>query len=164
MKKYKILLVHNKLKLNDPITWLSYIIRKVTGGFYNHIAIQVDNIVIESIGQGVVRWTYNEWESRGNRVVLPMHVPFEISKSAHNLLISRIGNHYGKWDLFATGIYFLLTKRLGLRVRKPINGSGDICSELGLMLLGIEDILVPHEFEFRRELVKGESFETKKYN
>jgi hypothetical protein len=160
MITYDILLVHNKLRLTKPITYLSLLIRLVTGGRYNHIAIRYNDRVIESIGKGVIDTSYEEWFDRSDRRVLPMHVPFSISKKRHSLLMSRIGNHYGIWDLLSTGVYFILKKRLGINVPKPINGCGDICSELALILLDIDDVLVPHEFETLSDLVKGLEFET----
>ena len=163
MKKYRILLVNNHWKANEPLTYLSALIRFVTGE-YNHVAIHVEDTdeVIEAVGQGVICRTFQEWYDGGNRTVLPMLPPVEMTEAQYYKLKGLIGKRYGYFDLIRVGWHFLVTRKLGLKRKQPFNGKGYICSELATLLLGVEWFIVPNDLQYLKFLKKGKLFETRK--
>jgi hypothetical protein len=161
--KYRILLVKNKFRLTNPITYLSALIRLVTKGTYNHVAIEVDGVVIESVGEGVIIRSYEDWEKGGNRQVLPL-VPTPMTEEQYINLLSLIGKPYGYMDIIRAGWHFIITRRLGLKRKNPFNGEGYICSELATLLLGIDWFIVPNDFQYIDYLVKEPVFHTILHN
>ncbi|MHC2992055.1 hypothetical protein OB13_10815 [Pontibacter sp. HJ8] len=160
MVPFKILLVHNRFRWAQPITYLSLFIRVFTCSKWNHIAIEQGD-VIESIAKGVTPKTRKGWESVSDRIVLPLEVPSELLKGD---LSKALGKPYGVRDLLRVGWHIILSKWFGLEPKPMKNGRGYICSELAAMLLGMEHphLVTPADFEHMPFLKKGEVFETKK--
>lgn len=71
----RILLIHNRYRFFSPLTWLSLLIRMFTCSKWNHIAIEVNGRVWESIGKGVISTPWQQWVDRSDRIVLPSPRP-----------------------------------------------------------------------------------------
>jgi hypothetical protein len=171
MKLNRILGVHNKLRLS-PITWLSLTIRIATCSWINHIAIDYTNDkgerrVIESLGEGVVDYPYEEWLTRSDRYVLELFVDEDIIDIDLDAVISLRGEKYGFLDLVQILIWIIRTKWFGLG--HDWNGEdgtnlwkGIVCSELGGVLIKHKTphLLMPSDFPFIQGIIKGEVFKT----
>lgn len=150
----KILLVHNKFSWVKPLTWLSLIIRMVTCSKWNHVAILIDNKVLESKGNGVHISDYDDWFKHSNRVVLPM-TPDKVDMNNYELMIKAEGLTYGFLDLFERFRRIVSTKWIGNNTFVNHNHKGLVCSDLACILLGIPEIYMPSELEFYPGLKKG---------
>jgi hypothetical protein len=171
MKLNRILGVHNKLRLS-PITWLSLAIRIATCSWINHIAIDYTNDngerrVIESLGEGVVDFPYEEWLTRSDRYVLELFVDEDVIDVNLDGVLALKGEKYGFLDLVQILFWIIRTKWFG--VGHDWNGEdgtgiwdGIICSELGGVLINHHApyLLMPSDFPFLNGIIKGEVFKT----
>src|SRR5688572_27657789 len=162
---FRILLVHNELNWH-PITWLSLLIRMFTFGLYNHIAVEVDLYgcltVFESTGEGVRVRPFSKWATHANRRVLPL-VPMSggMDVATFKKLLEMLNEPYGFGDLLRIAWYFINARWFGRKIAVK-NGKGFICTEVGCLLLGIDWLIVPNEFQHAPGLIRGEEFETRK--
>lgn len=147
----QILLIHNPLVLYKPSTYLSYLIRKVTKSHWNHVAIRVNDVVIEAVGKGVILTKYENWVNRTKRDVLPMYVPYDVDISK---ILSLEGEPYGHLDLLIYGL-----ELIGI-VKSAGNYRGYLCSELGCILINESKLMYPGEFEHHPSLIRGEIYKT----
>ena len=160
MIPYKILLVRNEFRIEDHKTYIAPVIRTVTGGYYNHIAIEVNGAIIEAVGKGIIRTPIEEWTGVSTRHVLEMIPPKPLTNAEYVRLRKLVGTKYGYGDMVRAGVWYLVEKRWGLEIGTPYNGKGYICSELACLLLGIDWFIVPHEFETLPMLRRGRRYRT----
>lgn len=158
----KVLLVHNRFSLWQPITWLGFIIRVVTCSKWNHAAILHNGYVWESVGRGIICTPYGEWEAKANRTVLVMK-----PKDPINIRL-RVGN-YGFLDLLQIFLHIIRTKWIG--IGNDWNGEsgtklwkGFICSEFVGLSLGAPKayLLTPADILHLPGLTIEKEFETRK--
>lgn len=154
----QILLVHNRFKWREPLTYLSYFIRVFTCSKWNHLAVKVGPQVVESIGTGVVVTPYADWQAKADRIVLPLTPEKEVDSGA---VLALKGLPYGHLDLVQIARK-IKAERWDGKEWNGKNFEGHICSELGLVLLGKKGLIAPADFENMPGLVKGEEYETKK--
>lgn len=164
MIPFKILLVHNRFRKKEAVTYLSIFIRLVTFFFWNHIAIAVciygKWYVIESVGKGVKMKPYEEWFVHSDRKVKERLASKELTPEQLHLLLDLLDTKYGKIDLF-TAYFIALWWRLFEKKLNWKNRYGIICSGLGNVLLGREELSgVPGDFENYAELTDGQTYET----
>jgi hypothetical protein len=151
--------VHNKFNWFRPVTYLSYLIRVVTCSKWNHIAIKIDNQVIESIGKGVVLSDWGKWVAHSNRIVLPLMPEKAVNP---NELLNLKGQRYGFFDLIQIFRFIVATRWNGKSTWNGKNFSGYVCSELACVLMGITGFVTPGDFEYMPGFVKGTEFITVK--
>jgi hypothetical protein len=166
MIPFKLLLVHNRFRKEDKITWLSWFIRLATFSFWNHIAIAVfiyDKwYVIESIGKGVKMKPYEEWFKYSDRKVKERLPNTALTLEQFHQLLALLDTPYGKRDL-VTAYFIALWWRLYEIKLEWKNRYGIICSGLGNITLNREELSgVPGDFDAYRELTDGETYETYK--
>lgn len=164
MIPFKILLVHNRFRKKESVTYLSLFIRLVTFFFWNHIAIAVyiygKWYVIESVGKGVVMKPYEEWQTFSDRKVKEKLPNKELSQGELHTLLAILNKPYGKLDMI--GAYFVaLWYRLYEEQLQWKNRYGYICSAVGNIILGRPELAgVPGDFDTYPELTDGETYET----
>jgi hypothetical protein len=173
MKLNRILAVHNKLR-RSPVTWLSLIIRIATCSWINHIAIDYTNDkgerrVLESLGEGVVEYSYGEWFNRSDREVLELFVDEEKITVNLSEAIALKGKSYGFLDLVQILKHLVKTRWFGYGNKwNGVDGVGKwdgiICSELGGIALNQPEphLLLPCDFPNINGISIGEIFSTKK--
>jgi hypothetical protein len=153
----RILLVHNRFHFSRPDTWLSYLIRVFTCSKWNHVAIQVDEQVIEAVGKGVCVSSYSDWLGHANQIVLPL-LPMNNPDPAAILALS--GQPYGFLDLVQHLRYIVATRWNGQPEWKGRNFRGYVCSELAGMLIGKEGFVTPADFEHLPGFLREPEFTT----
>jgi hypothetical protein len=160
----KILLIHNRFRWSDPVTWLSKLIRIVTNSRWNHVAIEHNGVVTEAIGAGVMSKSYSDWCNHSDRLVLPLEVEHDLEMLKRLLQCDGMG--YGYMDLWQIFRYIQRTRWNGENY--TWNGStkifkGYTCSELAAVVLGLEQphLYMPCDFE-HLPYQKGQIFETAK--
>jgi hypothetical protein len=173
MKLNRILAVHNKLRFS-PVTWLSLAIRVFTCSWINHIAIDYTNNegerkVLESLGEGVVEYSYEEWLKRSDRDVLELFVDEDIINVDLEAALDLKGSKYGFLDLVQILIWIIRTKWFGIGnnwngIDGTILWKGIICSELGGILIKHKTpyLLMPSDFPYIQGIRVGEVFTTYK--
>lgn len=157
----QILLIHNEFSWSEPITYLSYGIRVVTCSKWNHIAIRIDDRVIEAKGDGVTIVSYDEWKTRANRIVLPMIPKKHVELYLEEVLFTE-GVDYGFLDLIQMLKRIKATKWNGKEDIELKDKKGLICSDLACILLGLPKIYMPCNFEykFHKLLIRGSEYRT----
>jgi hypothetical protein len=158
-RQVKILLIHNKFRLLQPITWLSLFIRVFTCSKWNHIAVEQGDVV-ESIAKGVTPKPKEVWLKASDRIVqeLLYDGPVQVD------LLTLHGKPYGAFDLLRIGAHIIRVKWLGRDMGKiPHNSRGYVCSELAAVLIGLENphLVTPADFE-HLGLPKGDLYHTQK--
>ncbi len=166
MIPFKILLVHNRFRKQEEVTWLSLLIRFLCFSFWNHIAIAVFIYgrwyVIESIGKGVKLKPYEEWFTHSDRKVKERLPDKELTLEQFHLLLSLLDTKYGKRDLITAYIIALWWRLFEIKLGWK-NRYGIICSGLGNIALGREELSgVPSDFDSYDELSDGQVYETYK--
>jgi hypothetical protein len=164
MIAFKILLVHNRFRKKEAVTYLSLLIRLVTFFFWNHIAVAVliyhQWYVIESTGKGVKMRPYTDWLRASDRKVKEKIPARELTYEELHGLLALLDTPYGIRDLF-TAYFVALWQRLFDRSLGWRNHYGIICSGLGHMLLQRDELSgVPGDFDTYPELTDGATFET----
>lgn len=155
----KILLIHNRFRLFTPLTWLSLAIRIFTCSKWNHIAIEHEGGIVESIRSGVTPKTKQDWLVHSDRIVLPLTVSdyADVDFSVYH------GKPYGFIDLLVIAWYIMRVKWFGMELKRmPKNHSGFICSELAGVIINLENahLVTPADFEYMQNLEKGEEYHT----
>jgi hypothetical protein len=160
----KILLIHNRFRWSDPVTWLSLVIRIVTNSMWNHVAILHNGVVTEAIGEGVVVKPYEDWCRHSDRLVQALEV--EPTGCMLQRLYQAHGMGYGFFDLWQIFRYIRKTRWNGEDY--SWDGStklikGYTCSELAATVLGLENahLIMPCDLEFL-PYPKGQIFATAK--
>lgn len=155
----KILLIHNRFRWLSPVSYLSLFIRIFTCSKWNHIAIEREEGVVESIGKGVTPKLKEDWAVISDRIVQELLYDGPIALDIALLY----GKPYGLFDLLRVGWYIILTKWFGMDVEKvPHNSRGYICSELAAVVLGLKNphLITPADFEHMPHLTKGTTYHT----
>lgn len=155
----QILLVHNKFHWLDKLTYLSYLIRVGTCSKWNHVAIRIDDYVIEAVGKGVVKTPYRDWLVYSDRQVLPLTVDGVFNT---DLVLSMEGTGYGFMDLWERLKEIKREKWDGKTEYIERDRKGVICSDLACIGLGIPKDLVPADLVTLPYLLHGEVFTTHK--
>lgn len=160
----RILLIHNRLRWH-PLTWLSLAIRMFTCSKWNHVAVELNGVVWESIGKGVIKTPLQEWLHKSDRVVLPLIPEAEYGGFAIEAVE---GQPYGFTDLIQIALHIIRTRWFATGNNwngKDGTRPGWFCSELVAVVLGIDrpHLLMPCDFPFLRGLKAGEEFETKRH-
>lgn len=155
----QILLVHNSLT-KSSITWLSYIIRMFTCSKWNHIAIRIDDEVIESKGNGVTKMSYNTWLVYSDRQVLPLTPAKKVDLDIQGVT-DTIGLTYGFLDL-AERAKQIKKERWDGEEYIEKDHKGLICSDLACILLRIPKRYMPSDFQDYPNLIKGKVYKTYK--
>jgi hypothetical protein len=143
----QILLIHNKFNWKEPITWLSYGIRVATCSKWNHIAIRIDDRVIEAKGDGVTISSYDDWFIHSNRIVKPMIPKEGIELNLLDVLTTE-GINYGFLDLVQMLRRIKAIKWDGKDTINLVDKKGLICSDLASILLGLPKNYTPSDFEY----------------
>lgn len=157
----QILLIHNKFNWRQPLTYLSYGIRVVTCSKWNHIAIRINDRVIEAKGDGVSISNYDDWFSRSNRIVLPKIPRKHVTLNLEEVLFTE-GESYGFLDLIESLKRIKQERWDGNTAQGIEDKKGLLCSDLACILLGLPKIYSPADFEYKLNhlLYSEEEYET----
>jgi len=134
-----ILLVHTPFNWKRPLTLISYLIRKVTGSYWNHCAvlIEIEGVlfIVESDIKGVTMLPYKNWVKEQEIAVY--YVSDALNKRGK--LLEKVGNvGYSFKDLFWFMPIYLLT---GQFYGQKVDGYSNkpTCYEFAAWWLGIQD-------------------------
>ncbi len=163
--KVQILLINTPFKWNDGVSYFSWIIRKVTGSFWNHLAVRYTSVygdyVIQATGKGVYIQTYEEFLSAGDRWVLPREVTGDFDLNAVLKCTDRM---YGYFDVILVGIKILVNRFISKDWKGWNNKRGMLCTELGGIGFGIKYLTHPAEYEFMQGMISLAEYKTYKNN
>ncbi len=116
IKNGTIILVHNPFNWRDPMTYLGYIIRKISNTYWNHCAIVVDQngifYVVEATYPRIKITAYNVWVGLYERKTQLINIDHNLDEA---ILKARIVKHLGvKYDLLSLAVHlplFLFTRK-----------------------------------------------------
>jgi hypothetical protein len=168
--QYKVLLVHNPLS-KQPLTWLSYAIRKATNSHWNHAAIEVNlegrDYIIEAVARGIVVTLKEKWLDKSDRDVLEL-IPLKVKELDVDTLLLYMGSMYGYVDILYIAKHILLKKIKGTTTiwngKVPKGWEGIFCSELVAILAKIENphSVVPGDLEHMSDFKVTNRYSTSK--
>lgn len=145
----RILLVHTPFNWKRPLTIISYLIRRVTGSYWNHCAVLIElngyHFIVESDIKGVVITPYKNWVKE--QEVRIYKVPdTDILKSRVLSKCGKVG--YSFKDLFWFMPLYLIT---GQFYGQKVDGFSNkpTCYEFVAWLIGLRNWykMTPNEFE-----------------
>lgn len=153
----KILLVHTPFDWKRPLTIVAYLIRKVTGNYYNHCAFLDEPLgkqeILESDINGVVRTPLVDWIK--NQTVTVVEIPSELRVSSRMKAHSMVGRFgYSFVDLFwFMPIYIITGKFYGRKADTAKNKP--TCYEYCAYCLDMSNWFRMTPDEFQSNLGKG---------
>ena len=127
MPNYKVIVVNHKVKILDPESWLSGLIKLFTWSKYNHSALYevgetyFSTYVIEARAKGVVRVSWHDWLCHREKafVIFESNIPIREDRVKES-----IGLKYDILSLFQQAFYIIFKIWLGRTDQKQLN-----CSE-----------------------------------
>lgn len=145
-------LVHTPFNWRKPLTIISYLIRKVTGSYWNHCAvlIEINNVlfVVESDIKGVVMLPFENWATKNQEIKV-----FQVLSGAdkNQKLLYKVGKvGYSFIDLFWFMPIYLFT---GQFYGQKVDGFSNkpTCYEFVAWWLGMKDWyrMTPTDFEMK---------------